>query len=98
VKVKRHLWLSDPSRYIAKGEIDITLLSRDQSDYMEGEGYIYLHEVELDVNIDEGKVINKALSALDDKELELKAMYQRKLADINAARKELRTITHVRSA
>ena len=57
-----------------------------------------LHEIEVDVQIDEKVIVLTALENLDEKETGLRAEFNRKLREIESARNDLKALSYEKSA
>ena len=98
MKIKQTVWLINPVKYIKTGEADIGVFYSADSEYFREQGYMPLHEIEVDVQIDEKVIVLTALENLDEKETGLRAEFNRKLREIESARNDLKALSYEKSA
>ena len=92
------VWLTNPTEYVKTGHPYFIYSDSPTSQYFIDQGYVPLHDIEVDVRVDQKKVVLNALESLDAKETALRAELTRKLAQIDSARNDLKALTYDKTA
>ena len=93
MKIKQYVFIARPSEFI-QGSMGCFYMSDNM--HMEGfdNGYIFVGQIEIEVNINEDSIRQAVLASLDESESELRAKFEMSLREIDEKRQSLLAIEH----
>ncbi len=94
MKIKQWLYLQNPNSVLRGYEPRFTLDAENNNELTSEYGWVPLEQIELDVTIDQNKVVSAALAGLDAEEELVRNELKAKLKRIESKRRDLQAITY----